>query len=412
MRERLRVLRHHDFRNLWVAQSASAMGDGVVVVALALFVTDLTDNPTDVGIVLFAQLVPLVSFLLIGGVWADRLPRARVMMSADVARAGLHGLLAILIFTDTVEIWHMVVIEACFGTAQAFSEPAYTGLLPRTVPAREVQDAQALSGFTFNLAELTGPAIATALVLGLGAGWAFLLDAGTFFLSALFLSHVHAPETALGERRTVLAELAEGFREVRSRAWLWVTVVVFALAVPVGYAPLYVLGPTVAEETYDSTAVFGVVTAAYGAGALVGALIGFRWRPRHPMRAAFLVIAVWPVMLVGFATGVTIVLVVPLAVATGVGFALFDVFWNTTMAEQIPPHALSRASAWEWMGSLVLLPVGYLAAGPLAEATSTETVLVGGAALTAAVLALGLLPRETRMLRRAEHAGFGHGSQV
>jgi MFS family permease len=404
VRERLRVLRHHDFRNLWLAQSASAIGDGVVVVALALFVTDLTDNPTDVGIVLFAQLLPLVSFLLIGGVWADRLPRARVMMTADVARAGLHGLLAILIFTDTVEIWHMVVIEACFGTAQAFSVPAYTGLVPRTVPAMQVQDAQALSGFTFNLAELTGPAIATALVLGLGAGWAFLLDAGTFVMSAVFLSRVRAPETVKGERRTLLVELAEGFREVRTRAWLWVTVVVFALAVPVGYAPLYVLGPTVAEDTYHSSAVFGVVTAAYGAGALAGALIGFRWRPRYPMRAAFLVIAVWPVMLVTFATGVTVAIVVPLAVATGIGFALFDVFWNTTMAEQIPPHALSRASAWEWMGSLVLLPVGYLAAGPAAEATSTEAVLVGGAIITAAVLALGLLPRETRMLRGVEHS--------
>ena len=115
--------------------------------------------------------------------------------------------------------------------------------------------------------------------------------------------------------------------------------------------------------------------------------------------AAFLVIAVWPVMLVTFATGVTVAIVVPLAVATGIGFALFDVFWNTTMAEQIPPHALSRASAYEWMGSLALLPVGYLAAGPVAEATSTETVLVGGAILTAIVLALGLVPRDTRLLR-------------
>ena len=209
---------------------------------------------------------------------------------------------------------------------------------------------------------------------------------------------------APSERRTLLAELGEGFREVRSRAWLWVTVVVFALAVPLGYAPLYVLGPTVAEETYNSPAVFGVVTAAYGAGALAGALIGLRWRPRHPMRAAFIVIAVWPVMLVSFATGAPVALVVVLAVGTGIGFALFDVFWNTTMAEQIPPHALSRASAWEWMGSLALLPVGYLAAGPVAKATSTETVLVGGAILTAVVLALGLIPRETRMLRGVEHS--------
>ena len=406
MRERLRVLRHHDFRNLWLAQTTSAMGDGVVIVALALFVTDLTDNPTEVGIVLGAQMIPLVSFLLIGGVWADRLPRARVMMASDITRAGLHTLLAVLIFTDAVEIWHMVVIEACFGTSSAFSIPAYIGLVPRTVPAGELQEAQALSGFTFNLADLAGPAIATALVLGLGAGWAFLLDGATFVVSALFLARVRtsgAPPAA-SERRTMLTELGEGFHEVRSRAWLWVTVAVFALAVPLGYAPLFVLGPTVAEETYDSAAVFGVVTAAYGAGALAGTLIGLRWRPRHPMRAAFLVLAAWPMVVVSFALGAPVAVVVPLALATGVGFALFDVFWNTTMAEQIPPHTLSRASAYEWMGSLILLPVGYLAAGPVADATSTETVLVGGALLTALVLALGLIPRDTRMLCRLEQA--------
>ena len=405
MRERLRVLRHHNFRNLWLAQSTNALGDGVVIVALALFVTDLTDNPTEVGIVLFAQLLPMLAFLLIGGVWADRLPRARVMLTADVVRAALHTLLAVLIFTDAVEIWHMVVIEACFGASMAFAIPAYFGLVPRTVPDEELQEAQALSSFTFNFAELTGPAIATALVLGLGAGWAFLLDALTFVVSALLLMRVRiaAAPPAPSERRTLLAELGEGFREVRSRSWMWVTVVVFALAVPLGYAPLFVLGPTVAEETYDSAAIFGVVTAAYGAGALVGAVVGFRWRPERPMLAAFCVIAAWPVMIVAFALGAPVALVVPLAVATGMGFALFDVFWDTTMAEQIPPDRLSRASAWEWMGSLLLLPVGYLAAGPLADATSTDTVLVGGAILTAAVLSLGLLPRATRTLRRAEH---------
>lgn len=405
MRQRLRVLRHHDFRNLWFAHTTSVLGDGVVVVALALFVTDLTNDPTKVGIVLAAQMLPLIVFLLIGGVWADRLPRARLILTCDLARAVLHLVLAVLIFADAVEIWQMVVIEACFGTARAFSEPAFTGLVPRTVPPAEIQEAQALSSLSINTAELTGPAIATALVLGLGAGWAFLLDAATFVVSALLLSRVRSSDAppAPSERRTVLTEVGEGFREVRSRAWLWVTVAVFTLAVPLGYAPLYVLGPTLAEETYNEPAVFGVVTAAYGAGALAGALIGFRWRPRHPMRAAFLVIAVWPVMIVSFAAGAPVAPVVLLSVATGIGFALFDVFWNTTMAEQIPPHALSRASAYEWMGSLALLPAGYLAAGPLAEATSIEAVLVGGAILTALVLALGLLPRETRMLRRAEH---------
>ena len=80
----------------------------------------------------------------------------------------------------------------------------------------------------------------------------------------------------------MLAELSEGFREVSSRPWLWVTVVVFSLAVPLGYAPLFVLGPTIAKETYDSAAVFGFVTAAYGAGALTGALIGSAGGPATP----------------------------------------------------------------------------------------------------------------------------------
>jgi MFS family permease len=381
------------------------MGDNVVTVALALFVTDLTDNPTEVGIVLFAGLLPMLAFLLIGGVWADRLPRARLILTANVVQAALHALLALLIFTDTVEIWHMVVIEACFGTATAFAIPAYFGLVPQTIPDEELQEAQALSSFSFNLAELTGPAIATVLVLGVGAGWAFLLDAATFVVSALLLARVRTSDTppAPSERRTLLTELGEGFREVRSRSWMWVTVAVFALAVPLGYAPIFVLGPTVAEETYNSAAVFGVVTASYGAGAVAGAIVGFRWRPERPMLAAFCVISVWPVMIASFALGAPIALVVPLAVATGMGFALFDVFWDTTMAEQIPPERLSRASAWEWMGSLLLLPVGYIAAGPVADATSTETVLLGGAILTAAVLSLGVLPRATRTIRGAEH---------
>jgi len=405
VRERLHVLRHRDFRYLWLGQSASAIGDAVVIVAIALYVTQLTDDPTKVGIVLAAYLGPLIAFLLIGGVWADRLPRERVMIAADVARACLHTLLAALIFTGAVEIWQIVVIEACYGTAQAFFQPAYTGIVPRTVPPAEVQQAQALSSLTLNLAELTGPAIATALVLGAGAGWAFLLDAATFVVSATLLLHVRTVATAPAaeERGTVLGELKEGFREVSSRPWLWVTVIVFSLAVPVGYAPLFVLGPTIAEETYDSAAVFGIVTAAYGAGALAGALIGLRWRPRHPMRTAFLVVAVWPLMLVAFAAGAPVALVLLLSVGTGMGFALFEVLWDTTMAERIPPHALSRASAWEWMGSLALLPFGYILAGPAAEATSPETVMVTGAILTAIALATGLVPRDTRTLRRAEH---------
>ncbi len=127
------VLREREFRLLWLGQSASTIGDRLVFVALALYVTEI-GSPTDVGLVLAAHAVPFVAFLVLGGVWADRLPRHRVMVVTDVVRALMHAVLAALIFTGAVEIWHIVVIEAVFGAAEAFFRPAYTGLVPQTVP--------------------------------------------------------------------------------------------------------------------------------------------------------------------------------------------------------------------------------------------------------------------------------------
>ena len=196
----LRVLRHKDFRYLFLGQSASVIGDRAVVVAIALFVTQRTGSATDLGLVLAAQAIPLVGLLLFGGVWADRLPRHRIMVVTDLMRAGLHALLATLIFTGAVEIWQLVVIEALFGAAQAFFQPAYTGLLPQTVPESLIQDARALTESTANLAFLLGPALATALVLGVGAGAAFAFDAATFVLSALLLLRIRPRRAASGRR--------------------------------------------------------------------------------------------------------------------------------------------------------------------------------------------------------------------
>src|SRR5215207_4361614 len=203
----MRVLRQRDFFNLFAGQAASTIGDRIVFVALALYVTDI-GSPTDVGIVLAAATIPLVGFLLIGGVWADRLPRNRVMIATDLVRFALHAALAALIFTDAVEIWHIVVIEALFGTAEAFFRPAYTGLVPQTVPEEMIQQAKAAGGTIETIAEFAGPALATVLVLGLGAGWAFAIDAVTFLVSAFFLTRVRPRDRGAAlQRRSVPAEL-------------------------------------------------------------------------------------------------------------------------------------------------------------------------------------------------------------
>jgi MFS family permease len=399
MNRYLRVLRHQNFRYLFLGQAASMVGDRVVVVALALFITQRTGSPTDLALVLAAQTLPLVALLLFGGVWADRLPRHRIMIATDLFRGSLHALLALLIFAGTVQIWQLVVIEALFGAAQAFFQPAYTGLIPQTVPEVLIQDAKALTETVSNLAFLIGPALATALVLGLGAGEAFALDAATFGLSALLLARVHprrrGEEAAEG---SVLAQLREGLYEVRSRAWVWITIAVFTGAVMCVYAQWYALAPVISRDVYGGAGVFGLLESVAGVGALLGAIIGVRWRPRRPLRAGMLLVLAWPIQDGLFALGSPLPVVVVCAFGTGVGFSLLMIWWETALAHHIPPGALSRVSAWDWMGSLALLPLGYLLAGPLAELFGARLVLGVGSVIGLALLALGLASRSVREL--------------
>ncbi|MGA2469759.1 MAG: MFS transporter [Solirubrobacteraceae bacterium] len=395
----LRVLRHPSFRYLFYGQTASAVGDCVVLVALALFVTERTHSPTDLGLVLAAQSLPLVALVLLGGVWADRLPRRRIMIAADVTRAALHGTLAALIFSGSVRLWEIIAIEASFGAARAFFQPAYSGLIPQTVPESLIQDARALTSSTANVAAMIGPALGAALVLGVGAGNAFAFDAGTFVVSALLLARVRARSRgAPAPAGSMLADLRAGWREVRSRAWVWVTIAAFTGALMCVLAPWYALAPTIAGHVYGSIGVFGLFESLAGLGAVCGALAGLRWRPVHPMRAGLLLVLAWPVTAGLFALGAPLVLVLAGALMLGFGFSLFGVWWETALARHIPPHALSRVSAWDWMGSLALLPLGYALTGPLASAFGARTVLAAGSAIGLVLLALALTPRSTREL--------------
>jgi MFS family permease len=419
-----RVLRHRDFRMLWLAQSTSTIGDNIVLVALALFIIKRTDSPTDLGFVLAAQALPLVAFLLIGGVWADRLPRHRVMIATDLVRFALHALLAILIFVGRVAIWQLIVIEMLFRTAEAFFRPAANGLLPQTVPEADIQPATAITGISNNFAEFAGPALATALVLGAGAGWAFALDAATFIVSAAFLSQVR-PRTRGGEtteadteqvgdaeRVGVWTSIREGAKEVRSRTWVWATLASFCVALFCGLSSWFVLGAVVAREQYGHIAVYGFVEVAIGFGTIIGSLIAVTWRPRYPLRLGMIATSLWPLASILYAAGVTLVLVIPVWIVGGAGFALFDVWWLTALAERIPPHALSRVSSYDWMVSQGLMPIGYAVMGPLAAQLGAVNVLLAGSALAFVAFVLGFLPRQTRMLERlrtGQHTGeFEH----
>ncbi len=299
----------------------------------------------------------------------------------------------------------MIAIEFCFGGARAFFQPAYTGLMTQITPEHEIQDARALTELSNNAAFLVGPALGAALVLGIGAGEAFALDALTFVFSAALLVRVRprlrgdAPEPA-----PVLHELRAGYREVSSRPWVWVTIAAFTGAVLTVYAQWYALAPLIARNVYGSAGLFGVIESVAGAGAVIGALLALAWRPRRPLFVGLAMILAWPVQDIVFALGAPLAAVLVCALATGFGWSMMGVFWETSLAHHIPPHALSRVSAYDWMGSLALLPAGFAIAGPLAAAFGARTVLGVGSAIGMVLLLIALVPRSTRELGGAPSA--------
>jgi predicted MFS family arabinose efflux permease len=379
----------------------SALGDGVALVALPLYLVQSGRGGGAIGLVLGAQVGCLVAFLLLGGVWADRLSRERVLVASDLARLVLHGLLGGLILAGHVPLGVIVAIEALFGVAEAFFRPSLTGLTPQTVPEDDIQAATALMQLPLTALRLVGPAIATTLILTLGAGAAFLLDAATFAASAALVTRIRPRPRgdAPAERRSIVRELRDGWREFRSRSWVWVTVAVFSLGLVLTAAPYNTLAPIVARDRFGGAQYFGYIAIAGGFGTLLGSLLGLRWRPARPLRTGFLLVFTWAFALILLAAGASLPLVLAVFFVAEAGLALFIVWWETSLAQHIPPVALSRVSSYDWLGSTALLPLGFPLMGVLGEALGVREVMGVSALLAIGVFALGLIPRETRELR-------------
>ena len=219
LRHNLGALEERNFRLLWLGQTGSTVGDGLTFVAIAFAVLGIGGSATDIGIVFAAYSLPNVVFLLAGGVWADRLPRNLVMLSSDAVRAAVQAWLAFLLFTGSAEVWHIIVVAAIHGTAAAFFVPASTGLIPQTVSAGRLQDANALMAISRGAAFVIGPAVSGLLIALSGPGLVFAIDAATYVLSMATLALLRIRRAvSTAARASFLSELAHGWREVPSWA--------------------------------------------------------------------------------------------------------------------------------------------------------------------------------------------------
>jgi MFS family permease len=379
----------------------NTFGGVMANIALAFAVLEITDSAAALGQVLAAHMIPVVIFLLGGGVIADRFPRAVVLQVSNVASGLLQGVIAVLVITRTAEIWMLIVLSAFQGVTSAVAFPAMASIMPQLVPRDQLQQANALNSLLRGSLSILGPSVGALLVVTVGAGWALMADACTWILAALFLLPVKIPPRPprTEESPSAIAELREGWGFFWQTTWLWVVVVAFCFLNAIHSGAIFVLGPTVALDTFGEQG-WGLVVSAESAGLIVMTIVMLRVRLERPLLLGMLGIATLglPILLLGVRPEL-VVMIVAMFVA-GAGTEVFSIGWNLAMQENIDEEMLSRAYSYDALGSFVAIPVGQLAFGPLAETFGFKDVLVVSGIFYFGICLLTLMSDSVRDLPR------------
>lgn len=393
-----------DRRFAWffVGRFISTMGSVMAPVALTFAVLDLTGSASALGVVLAARSIPLVLFLLVGGVVADRFSRSLVMQVSHLTAAATQGAVATLLLTGHAELWMIVVLEGINGVVSAFTFPAMQGVVPLVVPRSHIQQANAMLAFTRNALNIFGPTVAALVVVSFGSGWAIAVDAATWAVAAFCMARLKLPSAArvAAVRPSMLRDLKEGWISFTQRTWVWAVVLSFGILNAIYAGAFFTLGPTIAQDTIGIDG-WGYLLSSEAVGLVLMTLVLMKVRLRYPLRAGMIGVAMLggPIILLG-AHPVLAPLVV-FAFLAGCGTEVFSIGWTTALQENIPNDVLSRVSSYDALGSFVAMPLGQLAFGPLSQVfDESDLMVVSGVVYV--MIALGTLASASvRNLQRA-----------
>ena len=373
-RGRVGALQEREFRLLFSATTITTVGDRLAGIALAFAVIDI-GTATDLGLVFAARQGMQAVVVLFGGVISDRLPRNRVLAGAALVQGVAQVATAVVVLGSAGGVWAIVVLQALWGVGQGVVIPAEVGLVPQTVSAGRLQQANALQSLSRNVVSVLGPAVGGTIVVATSPGIALAVDAATFFVCAELLRRIRVSgRIGTDDQTGFLADLRDGWREFTSRTWLWASVILFGLG-NLALAGWQVLGPVIANAELGGAGPWAAILVASGIGAILGSVIAIRIRPTRPL--VWCVLAAVPLSF----QSIALALLAPvwvIATATfiaGAGLSVHLTLWFTVFQQQIPSQAQSRVSAYDTLGSFVLMPLGYVIVGPLADAFGASATL-------------------------------------
>lgn len=389
-----------NLRRLVISRFVSNLGNGLAPVAIAFGVLELPNGDgKSLSLVMASTSLSLVLFSLLGGVIGDRFPRAWIVGGADILLAILVMANGIAYVTGNGSIILFTVVGFFSGVLNAIWYPAMSALTSDLADPEILQDSNAATMLSSNIAMILGTAVAGVIVATIGPGWAIIIDGVTFLIAGLLVYSMRSatPVAERSESSSTIHEIKTGWREFSSRRWVFLVVISFSFVVSMERAVYSVLGPLVADEKLGGPKPWSVILATWAIGSVVGVLFAAKVRPRYPIRVA--IIVQFPLFLWFFSLGNTtnVYLIAIFSFFVGIAFDFFYVLWVTTLQQHIPKESLSKVMSYDVLGSLALAPIGIAVAGPIAEHYGTSPVLNVISFAFIVCMAAPLLSREVRM---------------
>jgi len=406
----LRSLKHRPFALLWSGQTISRLGDSFYRIALAWWVLEKTGSATTMGTVLVLTQIPLLIFLLIGGVVVDRFPRIRIMFISDMLSGLIITFIAVFSWLDILQIWHIYTASLLFGFVEAFFFPAYQSVVPQITPTDMLTSANSLNGLSGRITGIVGPSIGAALVATGGTSLTFALDALSFFVSALFvfpLLRDHALETSGVEKAPEtqskpksmkeavsqgFGEMRQGFNVIMSIPWIWVTILIYGFVNMAEASPRAVAMPFLIKDNLGAdVALLGIFGSVFSIGFIVGAiLLGQFKRLRRRGLMGYLTPLIQGILLLFFGFKFPIPVLIGSMFVYGFTFSVFGLIWNNTLQEMVPHEMLGRVYSIDALGSFVFMPIGFALAGWATDLVGAPTVFLIGGTATMVLALIGL----------------------
>ena len=406
MKSTFRALRDKNFSTLLFGQTLSRIGDFLFQIALAWWVLEKTGSATAMGTVLFFSTLPMVVFVLIGGVVVDRMRRGLLLFMSDMARSFIMVVGAWLAFTDQLVLWEIYVIAILFGFADAFFLPAYNALIQQIVVEDDLPSANSINSLSMQFGRVAGPAIGGLIVGFGGTAIAFGFNALSFFIGGLTVaSLLNLPAPAQAEQsgftlKQFTEDVRDGFSTIFSSPILWISIIVFAFTNITLAGPYSIAMPFLVQQKLGGDEkMLGFIYSIFPIGFAIASLaMGSFKKIRHRGIIFYVCAAIAGIGLGVFGFGLPLYLLVFAALMNGAALEIDSLIWTNLMQEMVPPEKMGRVSSVDALGSFILLPIGFAFTGWLIDQIGVTSVFIAAGAVTAVISLLPLLHPQIRKL--------------